>query len=685
MKGFLIGLFVLVVSCLGFVLPWQSQPTFEAVKANYQSRVRSVFDRHGTLIEKQRLNTNSRRLDWIELGDVPRATRNAIVLVEDRRFYEHAGVDLIALGGLPYNWLKSGRLRGASTISMQLTVLLEAGSSTQKKSLRAKLRQIISAWRIERQWNKNEILEAYLNLVPFRSNLEGLRAASQGLFQKEPHGLSEVESVALANLIASPNASGERIARKVCRFLKVLDCKTIQNILAGTFAQKPRLPRHETIAPHFLRGIGQERDLFTTLDSSLQTVANETVTEQIASLGLQNVHDASVLVADYRTGEVLAYVGSSGRYSKAPEVDGVRAKRQAGSTLKPFLYSEAFNEDLIAVDTLLLDKGMQIQTSNGIYAPQNYDGSYRGVVSVREALASSLNIPAIRVIEMLGIDRFYSVLERLGFSLANRQTYGHSLALGSLDVSLWQLVKAYGVLARGGSDWQMTLNKQQPGFQPPRNILRSKGASWVARILSDKDSRASTFRLDNVLATPYWTAVKTGTSKDMRDNWCLGFSDRYVVGVWVGNFDGSPMWSVSGVTGAAPIWRRVMDQLHGNAVANQSFPLPMSTDELGEKPILKAREAKTILYPLEKTVIAFDPDIPLAQQVLVFESEEALPKSYFWKLDGIKRKSGFVKLADLKSGHHTLEISDSGEHAADQVQFEVRGLPEELGPNHSAL
>ena len=214
------------------------------------------------------------------------------------------------------------------------------------------------------------------------------------------------------------------------------------------------------------------------------------------------------------------------------------------------------------------DTPLDIAVLNGIYQPKNYDSEFRGLVTSRVALASSLNVPAVRTLSLVGIEPFLSKLRQLGIKDLNESGdfYGPSLALGSADVSLWELVNAYRTLANEGAWSELHLSPEAEYFPKPKRIFSKEGAFLVSDILSDREARSSTFGLENPLATRFWTAVKTGTSKDMRDNWCIGYSRKYTVGVWVGNFSGEPMWNVSGITGAAPIWIEMMNWLHRDHV-----------------------------------------------------------------------------------------------------------------------
>ncbi len=267
----------------------------------------------------------------------------------------------------------------------------------------------------------------------------------------------------------------------------------------------------------------------STLDASVQSAARTALRMRLAELNGRNVEDGAVIVLDNATGEVLAYVGSSGDLSQAAAVDGVTALRQAGSTLKPLLYGLAIEEGRLTAASILDDSPVQLKTDTGLYIPRNYAKTYRGAVSVRASLAGSLNVPAVRTLVMVGPDRFTERLRAAGMDTVTEagDYYGFSLALGSADVTLLTLTNAYRTLANGGVWSETRLMRNAP---PPATASRramSAAASYiVADILSDRAARAAAFGLDNPLDTPFWSAVKTGTSKDMRDNWTIGFSSR---------------------------------------------------------------------------------------------------------------------------------------------------------------
>ena len=293
----------------------------------------------------------------------------------------------------------------------------------------------------------------------------------------------------------------------------------------------------------------------------------------LSALAERNVRDGAVLVVDNTTGEVLACVGSAGAASRAANVDGVQSPRQAGSTLKPFLYEMALERRYLTAASLLADSPLSFDTASGVYIPQDYDHEFKGLVSVRTALASSLNVPAVRTLVLDGVEAFRNHLHDLGYSNIRQdgQYYGYSLALSSAEVTLWQQAQAYRSLARGGEWSPLILQPMDDAAASPK-LLAADASYIVSDILGDPAARAVRFGLDDHLNTAFWAAVKTGTSEDMRDNWCIGFSRQFTVAVWVGNFEGDSVHDVSGVTGAAPIWHDLMDALQAGATSKPPDP-----------------------------------------------------------------------------------------------------------------
>jgi penicillin-binding protein 1C len=691
-------------------------PSPAEVRAAYRPSDVEVLDRNGAVVHELRAAQDQRSLAWVPLDDVSPLLRDAIVAAEDRRFASHGGVDVLALSSAVRARLAGAPLRGASTITMQLASLLDRRDGRHEgRTLRAKWRQMRRAWALERRWTKDEILEAYLNLVPFRGEVSGVGAAAGVLLGKRPHGLSPSEAIVLAVLPRAPNADAAAVRVRAQRLAARLAIDVTATRLDETTALALRAEHGArptvTLAPHLARrllaarsaapGDARSTALRTTIDAGLQQAASRLLEEQLRELRGRNVRDGAVLVVDNASGDVLAYVGGRGTRATARHVDAVRARRQAGSTLKPFLYAAALDEHLLTAASLLQDTPLAVPVAGGMYQPRNYDEAFRGLVSMRSALASSLNVPAVRTLELVSADGFVVRLRALGLKLERGAAfYGPALALGSAEVSLEELVAGYRALANGGVVSPLRLTADDPETHAGETEARvfSPEASFViADVLSDRDSRSATFGLENALATRGWTAVKTGTSKEMRDNWCIGFSRRHTVGVWVGNASGEPMHDVSGLTGAAPVWRELMGLLEADAAS--SPPLPPSGlvrvaasfahgaeaprdewflrgTEPGVDGAALAALRPRIASPLDGTIVALDPDIPRDLQRLALEAHGVGHgvAAARWRLDDADL--GVVaglRLWALVPGRHRLVLLADDGRVLDAVAFEVRG------------
>jgi penicillin-binding protein 1C len=387
-------------------------------------------------------------------------------------------------------------------------------------------------------------------------------------------------------------------------------------------------------------------------------------------------------------------VGSSGEFSGAAQVDGVLARRQPGSTLKPFVYELAFEQRFITPATLLDDSPAQLATASGLYLPQNYDRQFKGWVSARTALGASLNVPAVRVGAMLGADALFARLNAFGLALPESGGYyGASLALGSADVTLLALTNAYRALANGGIYREINLDGRAAAG---RRIADARAVYLVTDILADNTARVRTFGLANTLTTRGFAAVKTGTSKDMRDNWCVGFTDRYTIGVWIGNAGGEAMHDVSGVSGAAPIWQALALYLHAQSpsrkpaapsgVVRARAEFDAKLEPPREELFIAGTEARKtsgattvrattfrIASPLDGSLFAIDPDMPPAAQRITFEGEDGT-----WVLDGKRVGSGRVVRWAPWPGRHELTLLAPNGKVVQTVRFEVRGAAVKL-------
>jgi penicillin-binding protein 1C len=711
-----IALAALVALVLAVAYAALTTPTFARVRAAYGSSEGRLLDRHGELIQTLRLDARTRQLEWVPLAEVSPALPRTLIAIEDRRFATHAGVDPLAAGAALAEGLRGRGWRGASTLTMQLAADLNGQGG--RRSAGGKLRQVVDALALELRWSKAEILEAYLNRVSFRGETRGIGAAARLLLGKEPAALDADESLLLIAGLAAPGAAPEAWGARACRLTVATParCAALRTLaLDSSVPDRPAaLPR---LAPQLARALLTRpgTTVTSTLDAGLQRAVTDILQTQLMTLEPQQARDGAAVVLDNASGEVLAYVGSAGPASSAAQVDGARAPRQAGSTLKPFLYALALEQGLLTPASLLDDSPLAIEAVGGLYAPQNYDHAFRGLVSLRTALASSLNVPAVRTLMLIGPGRLHGALQRAGYAhlLPNPDAYGYALALGAADVTLLEQANAYRTLANGGlyAPLRLVLPGPWAGSPSPRpttgptsaaaaagaplRVFDARAAWLVGDILADRGARATTFGLENALATRHWSAVKTGTSKNMRDNWCIGWSRRYTVAVWVGNFEGDPMRAVSGVTGAAPAWTAIMERLEraspgsappppaglvarrvafGGEVEpprNEWFLAGTAQARIAAAPP-DPRRAR-IVHPVDGEVLAIDPDIPAAAQQLLLGAEPAHP-DLRWSIDGRALPPAARGRWALAPGRHTIALAAAGTgETLDRVEIVVRG------------
>ena len=679
---------------------WTQPPTiasYDAARADWKASEAWLRDRHGHLLETVRLDFAVRRLEWVPLNQVTPIMRASVVASEDKRFLSHHGIDWRSLGGSLWSALHGRQARGASTITMQLAGFLapELGGPGAR-GFRDKIRQLRAARAIEARWTKAQILEAYLNLASFRGETQGIGAAARALFGKAPDSLGREDALLLTALLPAPQAHPAAVARRACRLGHVRDCTGLGARAQAMTGPDRRLADDPGLAPHLAYRLLEQpgETITTTLDSGVQRLATAALRRQLLGLG-DRARDGAVIVVDNASGDILAYVGGAGGASTAPSVDNAGAYRQAGSTLKPFLYGHAIERGFLTPASILDDSPVQLDTATGLYVPKDYDNDFKGPVSVRTALAGSLNVPAVRALLLDGVEAFRDRLWDIGYRglTEDGDYYGYSLALGSAEVTLVQQAAAYRVLARGGGYAPLRIRLDDPR-DLPRPVTTAAAAWIVADMLSDADARSVTFGVDSALRLPFWAAAKTGTSKAMRDNWCIGFSDRFTVAVWVGNSEGDSMTRVSGTTGAAPVWRELMLALHRTRPGGQP-PRPPEVDmqqvhfadaiepsrieyflrgtaqrTIGTVPAT-ARRAR-IANPLSGTVYALDPDIPMKLQRIRLATVGAVSGERL-RLDN--RDLGPAEAVPIiipGPGRHRLELVDAGGKLLDRSLFTVR-------------
>lgn len=516
----------------------------------------------------------------------------ATLAAEDRRFYEHPGVDLRAVARAAWQDARAGRaVSGGSTITQQLVRALQP----RPRTLWGKALEAWRALALERRASKREILQAYLNRAPYGRGTRGIEAASRVYFGVPARDLTLGQAALLAGLpkcpsrcdpVKDPAAAAARRRTVLGRLLAWgwIDAATRDSALAERDAVSDAA--RADLAPQFARralsrpGSGPRR---TTLDADLQRELEELVAAHLKTLTARHVTNAAVVVLDNASGDALAWVGSADFSDDAHQgqVDGVTAERQPGSALKPFLYGLAFERGASPSDRIEDAPTF----ARGGFAPRNYDERFHGSVTLRQALACSYNAPAVRLVERVGVPDLLAELRAFGLTTLDRGAgrYGAGLALGDGEVRLLDLAGAYAALARGGV-WKPSRESLGDPRGPARRVLSREAAYLVTDVLSDNSARVEAFGHDSALALPFPFAAKTGTTKDYKDNWAVGYTPDWTVAVWAGNFDGSPMRRVSGVTGAAPLLREAalaMERRYGS----RDFPVPAGIREAEVDPV----------------------------------------------------------------------------------------------------
>ena len=700
-------------------------------------------DRHGEPLRLARDGDRSFQQRAM-FSEIPPALVSATLAAEDSRFWSHHGVDWRADARAASQLLWNRRvISGASTITQQLIKL----GAPRPRTFKAKIIEAAQALRLEQVWDKQRILCEYLNRVDYGNNNRGCEAAAQFYFAKPPRDLSAAECALLAGLPQSPSALNPRahFARARRRQIWILTRMSQAGWLTADEFQRAwreplRLAHGGRVfeAPHFvdlLLGQGEvlagDSSLRTTLDLRLNRFAGEILRRQLGMLQAEHAGEGAVVVIENLTGNVLALVGSRDYFSaQSGQVDGAWAPRSTGSALKPFLYWLALQRG-DTPSSIVADVPTDFATSTGLFSPVNYDHHCYGPVRYRVALANSLNIAAVKVLDSIGgAGPLLDLLRRCRLSTLTHEDdyYGLGLAIGNAEARLLELANAYACLARLGVSLPYRLVPSSSAQNSGQRVGDADAAYLIADILSDNDARTAAFGSESALRFDFPVACKTGTSSDFRDNWAFGYTPEFTVGVWVGNFDGSPMRHVSGVTGAAPILHELFEYLHAQYgtswyaqpagiveraidpltgklqppqnTVNEKFMariLPPSTgsgdyDDSGRlclgpeyrewlagsdnwltgRAVLRDTTAGLrITFPLPGTILLLDFDLPERGRLLYLTAEGADKAE--WSSDSLKCKcQDGQSVALLALGRHELTVRDPRTGATQRTWIEVK-------------
>lgn len=660
---------------------------FKVVLSNIQ--MLQVVDRNGRPLSVSYQN-NWNFYDTVPLYEIPVFLKEAFVLSEDHRFYTHHGNDWLAKISAIWQNLKAGHtVRGASTLTEQVVRLLDP----RPRNGWSKWLEIWEARRLEQHFSKAALLEFYLNQVPYAGERRGVVQAARYYFDRDLSTLSRKEMLALVVLARSPSrwdlyGSQTKIEPAISRLADrlVLEGKLStadrREIAEEHFDLKS--PSLTVNAAHFVsavREVAQQEGMRpfvikTTLDSRLQAQVQHLLDERIKALKGRGVRDGAALVADHTTGEILAWVVARATDPNPQYINAVLTPRQPGSTLKPFLYALALDKGYSPA-TLIEDAPLSEAVGKGLHAFKNYSNHYYGPISLREALGNSLNIPALKTARFVGVDRYLAALKTLGFNSLTHDPdfYQEGLALGNGEVTLLELVTGYAALANHGDYRPLSTLFDRPVLDK-KKVFSAEAASLIGNILSDPGARRLEFGRDSILNLPIQTAVKTGTSTDYRDAWAVGFNYRYVVGIWMGNLDQTPMDGITGGIGPALVLRSVFSlltqyqetqplflspQLEQREIccpARTEYFMPGRPTEVSASSSKSHKISLAFQTPTEGLQLAIDPRIPANQQFFTLSIQGfQLGQTVEWKMDGsVIAKTETDHYAWLLSpGHHRLE------------------------------
>ena len=602
-KLLVLGLIILIPLVGGGVYVLRDIPNPSKLVSDVYPENSEMYDRNGKLIFE--IYSDKRR-NAIDFDQVPEKLIKATMAIEDANFYNHAGFDIKGIVRGLFRTLFQKRLQGGSTITQQL---VKNALLTPERTWTRKVKEAILTVATELLYTKNQILEMYFNQTPYGGTLWGVGAAAKGIFNKEVKDLSLAEAALLAGLPGSPTRYSPFAYPDAAKNRQKMVLTRMEELGYITSQEKEEAEKEPLnyyvnkegiIAPHFVFYVKEllvEKygaktvnegglRITTTLDSDLQDFVQQAVASETAKLVKQKVSNGAALVTDPKSGQILAMVGSKDYF--ANDIEGkynvTTALRQPGSSIKPLNYATAIELGKVTAATVFDDSPTCFKVENQkLYCPTNYGGRYFGVQSLRNSLGNSINISAVKTLKLVGLESFVASASAMGISTyKDPSAYGLSLTLGGGEVMMTEMNTAFGVFANGGirQDLIAILNvtdrhgKTLENYQevPGERVLSRETSYIISNILSDDGAREMVFghgSLLNIKGHPE-VSVKTGTTNDLRDNWTIGYTPEYVTTIWVGNNNNSRMgYLVSGTTGAAPIWNKVMTHLLKDKIVRQ--------------------------------------------------------------------------------------------------------------------
>ncbi|MFZ2193103.1 MAG: PBP1A family penicillin-binding protein [Candidatus Moraniibacteriota bacterium] len=611
-----------------FIYKYQT-PTVRELTNFHPAQTSIIYDNSGTQVLYKIHGEENRKV--LAHGEIPDIMRIATIATEDKNFYSHFGIDFLAIfRAFKTNIEENNISQGGSTITQQLARNVYL---TREKTLKRKFMETLIAIKLERNFSKEQILDRYLNEVPYGSNAYGISAAAEIYFNKEAKNLTLDEAIFLAALPKAPtyfSPYGNNISKLNLRYKNILNKlqpSSIVSIDAIEQAKKTNILakvmpfKEPIIAPHFVFYVTEQleakygRDflergglsIITTLDLGLQRIAEKVVVDGVARNKNRGATNAALVAINPKNGEVLAMVGSRDFFDKTidGQVNVAISDRQPGSSFKPIVYATAFEKGY-QPETLIADVSTNFGPDGGgiSYIPKNYDGQFHGVLPMRKTLAMSLNIPAIKTLSLVGIDSAIDMAHRLGITTLNeRKRYGLSLAIGGAEVKLIDMASAFSVFANDGKKFSQHVIREIKDSKGEvydykmegKQVISNDVARKICSILSDNNARSAIFGVNNPLHIPGKTvAAKTGTTQEFKDAWTVGYTPKISVGVWAGNNDSRPMVAGSdGVFVAAPIWRSFMEAIPLQYF-DETFTNYQANEKYNEKTILSEDDFKKL-------------------------------------------------------------------------------------------